>query len=85
MIKITVAEDNTFLAHAIREKLSFLSDLKLKFIGVDGEDLIQKLQKDPLIDVILMDIQMPKRNGIETTQMVKKKISAHKNHYTHRL
>lgn len=73
MIKIAVAEDNTFLAHAIQEKISFFSDLKLKFIGVNGEDLIQKLQKDPLIDVILMDIQMPKRNGIDTTQLVKQK------------
>lgn len=73
MIKIAVAEDNTFLAQAIREKISFFNDLKLKFVGINGEDLLQHLQLDPLIDVILMDIQMPKLNGIETTAVVKQK------------
>lgn len=73
MIKIAVAEDNTFLAQAIREKISFFTELKLKFIGINGEDLLDQLNKDPLIDVILMDIQMPKKNGIETTAAVKQK------------
>jgi len=73
MIKIAVAEDNTFLAEAIREKISFFSDLKLKFIGFNGEDLLRQLQIEPLIDVILMDIEMPKLNGIETTYRVKQK------------
>lgn len=71
MIKIAVAEDNTFLAKSIEEKCSFFTDLKLKFIGNNGRHLLTLLEKDHTIDVILMDIEMPKMNGIEATAKVK--------------
>lgn len=71
MIKIAVAEDNPFLFKAITEKLSFFNDLKLKFHGTDGEELLKKLAADHNIDVILMDIQMAGMNGIEATENVK--------------
>jgi len=73
MIKIAVAEDNNFLAQAIEEKLSFFEDLKYKFRGVNGAELIGKLEVDHNIDVILMDIQMPEMDGIQTTEIVKNK------------
>lgn len=73
MIKIAIAEDNNFLAQAIEEKLSYFDDLKYKFRGINGAELIQKLEEDHNIDVILMDIQMPEMDGIEATEIVKKK------------
>lgn len=72
-IKVAVAEDNGFLAQAIEEKVSFFDDLKYKFRGANGAELIGKLEKDQNIDVILMDIQMPEMDGIEATELVKNK------------
>jgi len=72
-IKIAVAEDNGFLAQTIEEKISFFEDLKYKFRGVNGAELIGKLEQDHNIDVILMDIQMPEMNGIKTTEIIKNK------------
>lgn len=72
-IKIAIAEDNSFLAKVVIEKLSFFNDLKFKFRGENGAELIQKLDCDHNVDVILMDIQMPEMDGITATEIIKNK------------
>jgi DNA-binding NarL/FixJ family response regulator len=71
MIKIVIVDDNVFLQKAIAEKLSFFSDLTCKFTAINGQDLLGKLETNHNIDLILMDIEMPKMNGIEATSQVK--------------
>ena len=73
MIKIAIVDDNSFLIKATQEKLSFFEDFSLKFTAVNGLDLIEKLEKNRNIDLILMDIEMPKMNGIEATEIIKNK------------
>lgn len=74
MYKIAVAEDNSLLAKSIQEKIGFFGDeLRFKFRGIHGQDLLQKLEQDSNVDVILMDIQMPEMNGIEATKQVVEK------------
>ena len=59
MIKIALAEDNSFLAQSIEEKLSFFDTIKFKFRAKNGTDLLRKLEADHNVDIVLMDIQMP--------------------------
>src|SRR5690554_5861391 len=73
MIKVAIVDDNTFLLHAIKEKLSFFDDVIVKHASINGSDLLIKLEENHNLDLILMDIEMPVLNGIETTQMVKQK------------
>lgn len=73
MIKIAIVDDNTFLQNAVKEKMSFFTDVEIKFTAVEGNDLLQKLEKNHNVDLILMDIEMPKMNGIEATEVVKNK------------
>lgn len=73
MIKIAIVDDNTFLQKAIQDKLSFFEDIDVKFKANEGEDLLQKLEKNHNLDLILMDIEMPKLNGIDATVKVKSK------------
>ena len=72
-IKIAIVDDNSFLIKTVQEKLSFFEEFSLKFTANDGIDLIDKLEKNRTIDLILMDIEMPKMNGIEATNFVKQK------------
>lgn len=73
MIKIAIADDNSFLIKTIQEKLSFFDDFTIKFTALNGEDILEKLEQNHNIDLILMDIEMPKMNGIEATYAIKQK------------
>ncbi len=73
MIKLAIVDDNTFLQKAIQDKLEFFDDIDIKFKANHGEDLLEKLGKNHNLDIILMDIEMPKMNGIEATEIVKNK------------
>lgn len=73
MLKIAIVDDNTFLIQAIKEKLSFFDDVSVKHTSLNGSELLTKLQENHNLDLILMDIEMPVLNGIETTQIVKQK------------
>ena len=73
MIKLAIVDDNTFLQKAVAEKLSFFDDIICRFTATDGEDLLKKLDANAKIDLILMDIEMPKMDGIEATEAVKQK------------
>jgi len=72
-LKIAIAEDNSFLAKAVIEKLSFFDDLHYKFKAVNGAELLAKLEVNHTIDLILMDIQMPEMDGITATEIIKNK------------
>lgn len=71
MIKVAIVDDNTFLQKAVMDKLSFFEDIFVKFKANNGEDLISKLAENHNINLILMDIEMPKMNGIEAAYYVK--------------
>ena len=73
MIKISIVDDNSFLIHAIKEKLSFFEDVVVKHTSLNGSELLSKLGENHNLDLILMDIEMPVLDGIETTQIVKQK------------
>lgn len=71
-MNLAIAEDNPLALKSILDKLSPFKDVKVKVHAPNGQELISQL--DELnIDVILMDIEMPKMNGIETTIKVKNK------------
>ena len=71
--RIAIVDDNHFLLKALEEKLQFFEDLDLRYSAKSGKEIVEKIQKKPNIDVILMDIEMPEMNGIEATYQIKQK------------
>lgn len=72
-ICIAIIDDNNFLIKSVKEKLSLFEDIQISFTANDGVQCMEKLHTDKRTNLILMDIEMPRQNGIETTAMVKQK------------
>lgn len=70
-MKIIITEDNFFALRALEEKLSNYDDISIIHRAKNGAELLDILIKDNNIDLILMDIEMPVMNGIDTTEKVK--------------
>ncbi|WP_319479162.1 response regulator transcription factor [uncultured Draconibacterium sp.] len=71
--RIAIADDNNFLIKSVKDKLSFHSDISIAFTANDGHQCLEKLKLDTRIKLILMDIEMPRLNGIEATVQIKQK------------
>ncbi len=72
MIKIALVDDNVFLMKTLAENLDF-PDIKIKYKAYNGTQILEMLEENRILDVILMDIEMPEKNGIETTRIIKSK------------
>lgn len=70
MIKILIVDDHKILRDGIKSIFSKSKEIKIIGECGDGSEVSEFL-KDHNIDVILMDITMPKLNGIETTKIIK--------------
>lgn len=72
-IHIAVVEDNGFLVEAILDKLEFSKEVKVAWVARDGAECARKLEQDHHLDLVLMDIEMPRVDGIEATGALKAK------------
>jgi len=68
-IKILIADDHALLRQGIRNVLELESDLVIIGEAGDGEEAISKVA-ELMPDVILLDINMPRLNGLEVTRLL---------------
>ena len=71
-VSIVIAEDNPKVARALKEKVELDLRFKVKYSCLNGQELLESLQTDHLVDLVLMDINMPVMDGIAATEELKK-------------
>ena len=71
-IKILLVDDHEIVYLGIEKLLSEYPHLKLIAIARDGEEALEKVKKY-LPDIVLLDINIPKINGIKVTEEIVKK------------
>lgn len=68
-IQILVVDDQRVVRRAITRLLSVEPDFEIIGEAVDGLDALRKVERlSP--DVVLMDVSMPKLNGLEATRRI---------------
>ncbi len=68
-IRILLCEDQTIVRHGLRTILELEPGMAVVGEAADGEEAVQRaLELRP--DIVLMDIQMPRRSGVEATALI---------------
>ncbi len=70
MIRILLADDHQILLDGIRQLIAKEEDMSVLEQARHGEEVLAKLQKQK-IDVVLLDINMPGKDGMEICQDIK--------------
>lgn len=70
--KLMIADDHSMIREGLKQLLELDGDCQVIAEAGDGIDCLEKLEKE-LPDVLLLDINMPKLNGLEVLQKMKEK------------
>ena len=70
MIKVLIADDQELIRQSLQIVLNTKEDIEVVGVASDGQEVIQAIRKE-LPDVILMDIRMPKMDGVQCTKIIK--------------
>jgi DNA-binding NarL/FixJ family response regulator len=71
MIKLMLVDDHAVLRDGLKNIIGMEADMKVVAEAESGLEAIRRLD-EVLPDVILMDINIPDRNGIEVTGLIKR-------------
>ncbi len=69
-LKLLIADDHILFSEGIKTILNKKNNIIVIETAVNGEEVIEKCTANA-IDIVLMDINMPVKNGIETTLQLK--------------
>lgn len=75
MIRVMLVDDHTVLRDGIRRILEIEQDIKVVGEAEKGEEVLTKIH-GCTPDVIVLDIHLPKKNGIEVAALIKKEYPA---------
>ena len=74
-LKVMIADDQVILSEGLRSVLASSSELEVIAVAHDGQEALELMeQQQP--DVVLLDIRMPRMNGVVATGEIKKRYPA---------
>lgn len=72
MVRLAIADDHQLVLDGLKSLISNVADFELVAEGNNGKDLCL-IADNFKVDVVLVDIDMPIMNGMQATEIIKKK------------
>jgi YesN/AraC family two-component response regulator len=70
MIKVLIADDQELIRQSLEIVLNSKENIEVTGVVENGQEVIRSVrEKEP--DIILMDIRMPKMDGVQCTKIIK--------------
>jgi len=69
-INVLLVEDQPYLRQSLSEMIELFDNIQLQHVANNGQEAVDYVMSSPLPDMILMDINMPKLNGVEATRQI---------------
>lgn len=70
-IRVMIADDHAIVRQGLRQILSDIEDMEVAGEACNGVEALH-LSRDGQWDVVLMDVSMPDRNGIDALKLIRK-------------
>jgi DNA-binding NarL/FixJ family response regulator len=71
VIRVLIADDHAIVRQGLRQILADTSDMEVGGEAANGFEALQKIREDGQWDVVLLDVSMPGKNGIDTLKQIK--------------
>ena len=84
MIRVMIADDQIIVREGLKKILSLDNEIEVVSEASNGYEVLENLSKH-IVDIILMDVRMPKMDGIKCSNLVKKDYPNHQNNNTYNL
>lgn len=72
-IQVMIVDDHKMFVEGVQAIFSNSPEIKIVETIFDGQDVMSAIEKNPSIELILLDINLPNLNGLELTKQIKKK------------
>ena len=72
MIRLLLADDQTLLRRGLKGMFDLTGDLRVVAEAADGDEALAQIDEHE-VDVLLLDVRMPKRSGVEVLDELRKR------------
>lgn len=71
-IHLALVDDHMLLRSSLAKSINDFDNCKVVIQASDGMDLIEQMQQGVVPDIVIMDLGMPRMNGMETSNWLRK-------------